>query len=433
MATTIDYKTFFEYPTISRIHGQPTYETLQRMYNELKSNASSIPSTLGGGTHGHLGLLLDATQYAMISPYPYIRPIFPGPLYVPPNLTPQMAMMYQNQHKEHVRIFREVQGVENALRQQIASAIDQEYLMALRNRHTNSITIPIHEIIKFLFKSYGKITPAKLHEKEEKVKQMIYDPTTPLDTILNPIDDLVDYATAANSPYSNEQTINFAYIILLNTGKFSSYIREWNRKPPDVKNWINFKTFFRNAQSELNDTSDLTVQETNFQANLIHEIVQGLKEELNPNNNDAEYTLNEIYANQVQNDCSVSEIASLQQEINSLKSMIQQLQVNTKVTTQQSQANATMAQNQQGYPTFILNQGPPSLAQTDTSSLSSPAQNKTKKTWYYCWTHGYHLNKNHTSKTCKFKAQGHKDEATAENRMEGSKKGIQRYMKNIST
>ena len=41
---------------------------------------------------------------------------------------------------------------------------------------------------------------------------------------------------------------------------------------------------------------------------------------------------------------------------------------------------------------------------------------------YYCWTHGLGKNRNHTSPTCKNKADGHKDEATADNMMGGNNK-----------
>ena len=39
----------------------------------------------------------------------------------------------------------------------------------------------------------------------------------------------------------------------------------------------------------------------------------------------------------------------------------------------------------------------------------------------YCWTYGYNpIGKGHTSKSCKNKALGHKDDATTANRMGGS-------------
>ena len=38
----------------------------------------------------------------------------------------------------------------------------------------------------------------------------------------------------------------------------------------------------------------------------------------------------------------------------------------------------------------------------------------------YCWTHGYQVHENHSSSTCKHKANGHKDCATRANTMHGS-------------
>ncbi len=38
----------------------------------------------------------------------------------------------------------------------------------------------------------------------------------------------------------------------------------------------------------------------------------------------------------------------------------------------------------------------------------------------YCWTHGFDISKNHTSKTCLFPAEGHEREAVKCNIMRGS-------------
>eukprot|EP00957_Ditylum_brightwellii_P097877 7454277-Ditylum_brightwellii.AAC.1 len=41
----------------------------------MYANAVAIPTTLGGGgAHGHIGLIMDATQYAMLSGTPYAKP-----------------------------------------------------------------------------------------------------------------------------------------------------------------------------------------------------------------------------------------------------------------------------------------------------------------------------------------------------------------------
>ena len=62
-STNIDYvKTNFEYPTLTKITGQPTFVALRIVKNKLKENAASVPSDLGGGANGHLGLVLKNAQ-----------------------------------------------------------------------------------------------------------------------------------------------------------------------------------------------------------------------------------------------------------------------------------------------------------------------------------------------------------------------------------
>ena len=51
---------------VPRITGQPTYNNLKTLRNALKVNAGGIDSTLGGGQHGHLGLVLTPAAYNLI-------------------------------------------------------------------------------------------------------------------------------------------------------------------------------------------------------------------------------------------------------------------------------------------------------------------------------------------------------------------------------
>ena len=40
--------TFFQHTVLTPIRDQPTFQTLQVLTTELKANAGSVPSTLGG-------------------------------------------------------------------------------------------------------------------------------------------------------------------------------------------------------------------------------------------------------------------------------------------------------------------------------------------------------------------------------------------------
>ena len=64
---------------VTKVHGQPTNQDLDLLEDELLWIASSIYSELGGGSHGHAGLLLSKADYEEMAPgTPFIFPINPG-------------------------------------------------------------------------------------------------------------------------------------------------------------------------------------------------------------------------------------------------------------------------------------------------------------------------------------------------------------------
>ena len=97
-----DFKnTYFQHPSLTPVRGEPTYEALLKLHQELKANANAIPTTLGGGRHGHLGLVVKPTTYARIAPQtPFIRPQNPGVLNIEPNATQHQIAQQQDEHKQ---------------------------------------------------------------------------------------------------------------------------------------------------------------------------------------------------------------------------------------------------------------------------------------------------------------------------------------------
>ena len=79
----IDYRNiFFEFPELDRISGEPNADTLIKLKKQLKSNAASVSSNLGDGLHGHLGLVLNPVDYALVSNTAFIAPVHPGALVI---------------------------------------------------------------------------------------------------------------------------------------------------------------------------------------------------------------------------------------------------------------------------------------------------------------------------------------------------------------
>ena len=102
-ASTVNYQeTFFEKKDLTKIRGKRTYETLQRLIKELKANASTVHSDLGGGNYDLLGLLLSPTSYALISTTLFVQPMHLGPLNIPVGTAQHAARTLKQQHNEEL-------------------------------------------------------------------------------------------------------------------------------------------------------------------------------------------------------------------------------------------------------------------------------------------------------------------------------------------
>ena len=112
MASTVNYRdTHFERAHLTPICGEPTYDTVHKLWNEVKANALSVYSNLSGGTYGHLGLVLTTAQYSAISTTAFTRPDHPGPLAIPSVATAVQRSTLRDAHIEYLQFFREVMGV----------------------------------------------------------------------------------------------------------------------------------------------------------------------------------------------------------------------------------------------------------------------------------------------------------------------------------
>ena len=207
-------ETLFTYPDLTPIHGEPSYETLKVLHNQLKANARAVRTSLGGGQHGYLALVVSQEQYAIVSATPFVRPEHPGVLTIPPFQLQHIVAETTARHNEAVRLYHECNNVEQALRQQIVKAVDESFLLALKDRTTQTILAPIHDIIQFLFTNHGKVTQAKLQDEEQVVKSFAFNPNDPIDVVFNKIEDLLDLSVAAKCGYTANQIVGMAYLII---------------------------------------------------------------------------------------------------------------------------------------------------------------------------------------------------------------------------
>eukprot|EP00957_Ditylum_brightwellii_P169065 12868123-Ditylum_brightwellii.AAC.1 len=106
-------------PELTHVHGKPTMANFLTLRNEIQANAQAVSTTLGGGRHGHLGLVMTPQDYVLIpNTTAYIQP--PQPLLIlPQNGTQYQITQAKEQYYNELCMLNEVNTVEKILIQQI--------------------------------------------------------------------------------------------------------------------------------------------------------------------------------------------------------------------------------------------------------------------------------------------------------------------------
>ena len=256
------------FPTpITKITGEPNYESLKYLKDQLKANAASIPTTLGDGNHGYLGLILSPAAYTTIAATQFVEPIYPGQHpNVPAGTSATNTSTIVRRHTEDQRQWREFKNVNTTLKNQLLSALDDIYVRALKDHHIGYMNQSIRTILQHLFDNYGNITPLELEDNDTKMRAT-WDPNRPFDCLIKQVEDGQDYADDGGQPYTAEQLLRIAYTLVFKTGLYFEDCKGWNARPAAAHSWDNFKTHFQNAQRLLHNQMRTTKQ-AGFHSNL---------------------------------------------------------------------------------------------------------------------------------------------------------------------
>ena len=430
----IDYATTYfphKLPTLTR--GEPTYKDLKRVKMELRANASSIDSELGGGDHGYLGLVLTDPEYLAVpgvSGHNFIPPPYPGPLIIDPAASDVQAIQARDLHLDNKRNYRECTHIEKALLKHLQGSFQPHFFEMFVDDDTALLTSDIPTILTHLFSRYGQVSGTDVQDCLNEVLKTPFTPADPLVTLWNPIQKLNKLATQARIPYSEQQLIEFALQMIRGTHDFENALGKWEEKPITEKTWQNLKLHFSQAQNELKKIRGPTMVQAGFhQINMIASEIRGefsqTREELanmtailQRNGEDQSdnlpfntSTIPEVSAPNIEQAMATTESSYQLEMMKLLKSMQEEIsKLNRGGFTQRSNGGGS---------TY-------STAQRSNENNGNKKGKKTpdnptferRTTNQYCWTHGGCA---HKGAQCTMKAQGHKNDATFENKMGGSK------------
>jgi hypothetical protein len=254
-STVEDIMASFPHPVLPTVQGEPDYQTIHATRNFLQANSRAIDTHLGGGTLGHLGLIISDASYAMIAPTTKDKPTLwvtpPSPRRAPAATDGTAAQISAACHlwEEDGQTYRTCTSVQHALKKQIISVFEPMYLEILNDTMVGSANISARDMLDHLFETYGNITAVDLEINFERMRRT-WDPQQPVASLFKQIQDCADYSEAGGVLIGHPQQINVGYAQIFATGHFMSACLWWNEKLTVEKTWTHFKSHFAAARRQ---------------------------------------------------------------------------------------------------------------------------------------------------------------------------------------
>ena len=387
-----------KFPTqkVPEIFGEPTYDSITNIKSELFSNAAVIQTTLGGGQHGHIGLIMQPALYANLSATPFIIPQDPGPLPVfNPNIryTAADRETVIREHKEQTRLYQTIVNVDLALKKQLIAAVEDVYLAEKKDRYMGFLHVRTRHLLEHLMQRYGNITPLARKQNKTRLEEPL-DTSQPIDVYFKRVDDCVQFAVDAGTPFSAEQILETVYYAVSASGLYTDGCKQWRKRNNNTKTWVAFKLYFASEYHDLREQMNMTSQQSGFHS------ANAATSPTSPSLPQITDALDQLAMATV-ND----------------KTIIAQLtQANAELTATNKQLVQQMAEAVKSLKVLMEND----VKREQEKCERVKAYNERFDPNGYCWSHGYKVTFDHNSCTCTAKKPGHKDNATRANPMGGS-------------
>jgi hypothetical protein len=392
-----------KFPTknIPPISGEPDYASISSMVQTMYGNAASLPTTLGGGQHGHVGLIMTPILYATLSDTNYESPDNPGNNIVQPAGRVMDREHQWHEHKEAKRIFSNNQNMDDALKAQVINNIDDTYLNERQNKYTGYMGVSTRDLFDHLLDRYGKITPADIAECKRRINEAL-DSTHPIDIYFQTIDECIQYAADGQVAFTPDQILQTAYHTISTSGFYNDACKEWRKKTTADRTWPLFKSFFAAEHLDLKEQQKVNISQNNFHgANATHDITDALEHLAFAATTDRDIVTQLTTSVQELTNANKQLTEQLQRVLKTNDKLVQKLQINPPPSDTPRTNRTTGGRRPFVHAEWVARLDPPG----------------------YCWTHGYQVLPEHNSQNCMDKAANHRDTATRTNIQGGSIKG----------
>jgi hypothetical protein len=175
-STVEDVMASFHHPILPTVEGEPDYQTIHTTRKFLQANSRAIDTHLGGGTLGHLGLIISDVSYAMIAPPTSeepklcVTPNAPGRAPATTDGTAAQISAARHLWEDDVQTYRTYTSVQQALKKQIIGVFEPMYLDILNDNMVGYANISSRDMLYHLSDTYCNITAVDLEINFEHMR-----------------------------------------------------------------------------------------------------------------------------------------------------------------------------------------------------------------------------------------------------------------------
>ena len=228
----------------------PKITHLETLNMELFTNASCMHSNLGGGHHGHLGLICPAGEYiALPNTIAWVDPVHPGPNPVHLAGATQFQIIEDNRlFKANLEQFQLCKSINNCLKNQLLAAVPDIWTAHMSERRFGYTNTTCALLLADLNNTWGAVTPEDLDTNKAQLEAP-WDPTTPFEILKTRVTECQEFALP-HDPISDLEVVRIMVKIMENTGLFEQDLRDWRKLANNLRTLAGFWTYFAAANKE---------------------------------------------------------------------------------------------------------------------------------------------------------------------------------------
>jgi len=240
----------FPHAELTPISGTPHNTSLKLLTKEIYANARAIPSTRGGGGHGHLGLVMPVAEYVVVAGVAFQLPAHPGP--IPTHAAGANAATRQ----ENIRLFdatiKELSvatTVQEEIKKQLLGAINRLYLAALDDDTFGFADVTVAAMITHLRTNYGPIMRAELETNRASIAT-IWTPDDPIETLWERLREIQRISVIGGDALTDNAIKDLTFLMFEATGVFTTACDTWRVRPLATQTLIEFREHFTSENKE---------------------------------------------------------------------------------------------------------------------------------------------------------------------------------------